>query len=192
MGNVEAAPGQGEITELLLRWNEGNSAGLHQLIPAVQKELTRIAAHHMRRERHPHTLETKALVNEAYLRLVDSKKVSWRNRAHFFGIAARLMRQILIDHARKSNRLKRGGTEKNIALNEQLAFSLEAPSSLLALDEALDRLAVFDERKARTVELRFFGGLEVEEAAEVLNVSPNTIIRDWSLAKAWLRRELTQ
>lgn len=189
---MEKTPAQGEITELLLRWNGGDAECLHQLIPAVQKELLKIAAYHMRRERRPHTLETKALVNEAYLRLIDSQKVSWRNRAHFFGIAARLMRQILIDHARKSNRLKRGGADQDIALDERSVLALEIPSSLLALDEALHRLAVFDERKARTVELRFFGGLEVEETAEVLNVSPNTVIRDWSLAKAWLRRELTQ
>ena len=179
-----------EITKLLAGWGEGDTACLEQLAHAVQHELLRIASRHMRRERANHTLQTTALVNEAFLRLVESGHTQWRNRAHFFGVAAHVMRQILIDHARRAHRAKRGGKGLQITWNNDLIPSPEMPEVLLALDEALARLAEIDERKARTVELRFFGGLDVDGTAEVLHVSPNTVIRDWSLAKAWLRREL--
>jgi RNA polymerase sigma-70 factor, ECF subfamily len=178
------------VTEFLLRWKAGDRAGLDQALPLVDRELRRIAHRAMRSERQGHTLQTTALVNEAYLRLVDQSRVDWQNRAHFLGIAAGLMREILVDHARRLSRAKRGGGTWKLPLNEALVFSPPVSESLLALDEVLGRLAQFDTRKARVVELRYFAGMSVEEAAEALGVHPNTVIHDWSLAKAWLKREL--
>ena len=178
------------VTELLLRWKAGDREGLDQAVLLVDHELRRIAHWAMRGERPGHTLQTTALVNEAYLRLVDQSRVNWQNRAHFLGIAAGLMLQILVDHARRVCRAKRGGGVRHLPLDEGLAYSPAISESLLVLDEALERLAAFDARKARVVELRYFAGMSVEEAAEALGVHPNTVIRDWSLAKAWLKREL--
>ena len=182
--------GSAPVTELLLRWKAGDRGGLDQAVPLVERELRRIAHHAMRSERPGHTLQTTALVNEAYLRLVDQARVNWQNRAHFLGIAAGLMRQILVDHARRACRAKRGGGVQNLPLDEGLAWSPAISDSLLVLDEALERLTAFDSRKARVVELRYFAGMSVEEAAEALGVHPNTVIHDWGLAKAWLKREL--
>ena len=178
------------ITELLTRWRAGDRECLNQLVPLVESELRRIAHRYMRMERSGHTLQTTALVNEAYLRLVDQAQVDWQDRAQFLGVAARLMRQILVDHARELHRGKRGGGAHLLPLDAGLVFSTEKPAALLALDDALHDLAGFDGRKARIVELRCFGGMSVPETAEVLGVHPNTVIRDWGLAKAWLKREL--
>ena len=178
------------VTELLLRWKAGDREGLDQAVLLVDHELRRIAHWAMRGERPGHTLQTTAMVNEAYLRLVDQSRVNWQNRAHFLGVAAGLMRRILVDHARRVCRAKRGGGVRHLPLDEGLAYSPAISESLLVLDEALERLAAFDARKARVVELRYFAGMSVEEAAEALGVHPNTVIRDWSLAKAWLKREL--
>jgi RNA polymerase sigma-70 factor, ECF subfamily len=182
--------GSAPVTELLLRWKAGDREGLDQAVPLVDRELRRIAHRAMRSERQGHTLQTTALVNEAYLRLVDQSRVNWQNRAHFLGIAAGLMRQILVDHARRACRAKRGGGVRHLPLDEGLAWSPAISESLLILDQALERLAAFDSRKARVVELRYFAGMSVEEAAEALGVHPNTVIHDWGLAKAWLKREL--
>ena len=178
------------ITQLLIQWSSGDKECLNRLLPVIEDELHRIARRYMRKERTGHTLQTTALVNEAYLRLVDQAHVNWQNRAHFFGIAARLMRQILIDHARGVGREKRGARTHHLPLDKVPVFSPAKSTSLIALDEALDHLAARDPRKARVVELRYFGGLSVDETAEVLRVHPNSVIRDWALAKAWLRREL--
>ena len=178
------------ITQLLIRWRSGDQSVLDDLLPKVYDELRRLARRHMRREGAGHSLQTTGLVNEAYLRLVDQTNVRWQNRAHFFGIAAQLMRRILVDHARTRKRLKRGGGALRISLNEAEAIAPESPTDLLVLDEALVRLAEFDPRKSRIVELRFFGGLSIEETAEVLQVSPGTVMHDWTLAKAWLYRAL--
>ena len=178
------------LTQKLIQWSNGDQDGLNQLLPVVADELHRIARRHMRKERSGHTLQTTALVNEAYLRLIDQTHVNWQNRAHFFGIAARIMRQILIDHARGVRRDKRGGAQVLLPLDEAIVFSPSKSASLVALDEALERLEGKDPRKARVVELRYFGGLTVEETAEVLQVHPNTVARDWTLAKAWLKTEL--
>ena len=186
MPNGESA----RVTELLMRWSSGERDCVNDLFPLIQCELREIARRHMRHERPGHILQTTALINEAYLRLVNQTQVSWQNRAHFFGIAARLMREILVDHARSVRREKRGGGEPVLTLDEVLVLSPEKSIELIALDEALNRLATLDLRKAQVVDLRHFGGLSVEEAGEVLGVSPNTVIRDWRLAKAWLKREL--
>jgi RNA polymerase sigma-70 factor, ECF subfamily len=178
------------VTELLSGWSRGDQECLDRLISLVQEEFHRIASRHMRRERPGHTLQITALVNEAYLRLVNQARVTWQNRAHFFGIAARIMRQILVDHARSAARRKRGGGQYHFALDGMPVLAPSRPSELIALDDALCRLATVDARKAQVVELRYFGGLNVEESAQVLRVSRNTVIRDWSFAKAWLRREL--
>jgi RNA polymerase sigma factor (TIGR02999 family) len=180
-----------EVTQLLVDWGNGNQAALDQLIPLVYTELRQLARRYMSRERSGHTMQTTALIHEAYLRLVDQNQVRWENRAHFLGIAARLMRQILIEHARRHTRAKRGGGAGTIALDEAAIVSQTRAAELLALDDALERLAAIDPRKSRVVELRFFGGLSVEEAAIVLNVAPNTVLRDWRLAKAWLHREIS-
>ena len=182
--------GSEPVTELLLRWRAGDQECLNQLLPQVEGELRRIAHRYMRMERQGHTLQTTALVNEAYLRLVDQAQVDWQDRAQFLGVAARLMRQILVDHARELLRGKRGGGAHLIPLDGGLVFSTAKSAALVALDDALDDLAGFDPRKARIVELRCFGGMSVPETAEVLNLHPNTVIRDWGLAKAWLKREL--
>ena len=180
------------VTELLLRWRAGDNTCLDQLVPLVEGELRRIAHRYMRMERRGHTLQTTALVNEAYLRLVDQAQVDWQNRAQFLGVAARLMRHILVDHARELRRGKRGGGVRVLPLDEGLVFSPVKSAALMALDDALQELAGFDPRKAQIVELRYFGGLSVEETAEVLGVHPNTVIRDWSLARIWLKREIGQ
>jgi RNA polymerase sigma factor (TIGR02999 family) len=179
-----------EITELLVCWGDGDRAALDRLLPLVEGELHRLAHGYMRRENAGHTLQTTALINETYLRLVDQTRVRWQNRAHFFGIAAQIMRRVLLNYARDRRREKRGGGAYRVSLSEAEALSEEQSADLLALDEALERLALVDERKSRVVELRYFGGLSVEETAEVLKVSEVTIMRDWSMAKAWLSREL--
>jgi RNA polymerase sigma factor (TIGR02999 family) len=179
-----------DITGLLVDWSNGDQSALDKLLPLVEKELHRLAHSYMRRESPDHTLQTTALVNEAYLKLIDQKKTRWQNRAHFFGIAARIMRRILMNYARDQQRLKRGGGAIQVSLSEVAVISLSKTTDLLALDEALERLAATDERKARVVELRYFGGLSVEETAEVLGVSEITVLRDWKFAKAWLLRDI--
>ena len=179
-----------EVTELLIGWSNGDRAALDKLMPLIDDELRRLAHRYMRQERADHTLQTTALVNEAFVRLVNRKNLQWQNRAHFFGIAAHLMRTILVDHARSHASAKRGGGARKLELNEALVVSQQRASEVIALDEALKQLALIDPRQSRIVELRFFGGLTVEEAAEVLHVSPVTIKREWSTAKAWLYREL--
>jgi RNA polymerase sigma factor (TIGR02999 family) len=179
-----------DITALLVDWSNGDQTALEKLLPLVEKELHRLAHSYMRRESPDHTLQTTALVNEAYLRLIDQKKTRWQNRAHFFGIAARIMRRILMNYARDQQRLKRGGGAVQVSLSEVAIVSLTASSDLIALDESLERLAAADERKAQVVELRYFGGLSVEETAEVLGVSEITVLRDWKFAKAWLLRDI--
>jgi len=180
-----------DITQLLNDWSDGDQAARDQLMSVVYDELHRLAHNYMKHESPGHTLQTSALVNEAFLRLIDQSNVKWRNRAHFFGIAAQMMRRILVDYARSRRYAKRGGGAQEISLDEALTVSDERSSEVVALDEALTRFAGVDERKSQIVELRFFGGLSIEETAEVLAVSPGTIMRDWTLAKAWLRRELS-
>jgi len=175
-----------EVTRLLKEWSTGDSAALDQLIPIVYDELRAVAARYLRRERQGHTLQPTALVNEAYLRLIDQNQVQWQNRAHFVGVAAQMMRRILVDHAKNHNRVKRGGGTRKVTLDEALAVSDERADDLVELDEALTALEAFDKRKSRVVEMRYFGGLSVEETAEVLKVSEITVARDWKLAKAWL------
>jgi RNA polymerase sigma factor (TIGR02999 family) len=181
-----------EVTQLLIDWSNGDQAALDKLVPVVDRELRRLAHHYMRGERPDHTLQTTALVNEAFVRLVNRKSIQWQNRAHFFGIAAQLMRTILVDHARSHACAKRGGGAGKLELDEALAMSQQKASEVIALDDALKTLALIDPQQSRIVELRFFGGLTVEEAAEVLKVSPATIKREWSSAKAWLYRELAK
>jgi RNA polymerase sigma-70 factor (ECF subfamily) len=183
--------GRGEISALLRAWTEGDQVALDRLTPIVYDELRRLARRYMKRERMDHTLQTTALVNEAYLRLVDCERMEWQDRAHFFAVSAQLMRRILVDHARRRN-LKRGGAIPHIALDEAATIGGEPDSNLIALDDALDAFARLDPRKVRVVEMRYFAGLSVEETAEVLQVSPVTVMRDWSAAKAWLRREMTR
>jgi len=180
-----------EVTRLLQAWSEGDEGALQDLMPLVYSELHRLARRYMAGERSGHTLQTSALVNEAYLRLVDVKKVNWQNRAHFFGIAAQLMRRILVDFARSRRSLKRGGDAPTISLEEGLIVTSARGADVVALDDALRTLAAMDPRRSRVVELRFFGGLSAEEAAEVLKVSPETVMHDWTLAKVWLLRELS-
>ena len=183
-------PPSSEITGLLVDWSNGNQAALEKLLPLVEIELQRLAHYQIRRLKPGNTLQTTALINETFLRLVNQNRVQWQNRAHFFGIAAQLMRRILLNYLRDRHRQKRGGGAILVSLSEAATFSEEKTAELLALDEALERLAQFDERKSKVVELRFFGGLSVEETAEVLKISPITVMRDWNLAKAWLAREL--
>ena len=180
-----------EVTQLLRAWSDGDSKALEKLTPLVYQELHRRAHWHMAREQAGHTLQTTALVNEIYVKMVDLRTVSWRDRAHFFAISSRLIRRVLIDAARAKGSLKRGGGAHQVELDEALA-SYEPRADLVALDDALTALAAIDARKSQVVELRFFGGLGVDESAEVLKVSPDTVKRDWKLAKAWLRRELKQ
>ncbi len=179
-------PSPSEVTRLLKDWSGGDPAALDQLIPIVYDELRAVAARYLRRERQDHTLQPTALVNEAYLRLIDQKQVQWQNRAHFFGVSAQMMRRILVDHAKSHNRAKRGGGARKVSLDEAAALSQERADDIVELDEALTALAAFDERKSRVVEMRYFGGLSVEETAEVLKVSEITVARDWKLARAWL------
>jgi RNA polymerase sigma factor (TIGR02999 family) len=181
-----------EVTQLLVDWSNGDQAALDRLMPLVHEELRMLAHHYMRRERPGHTLQTTALVNEAYLRLVDQRELRWQNGAHFFAIAAQLMRRILVDHARSHLYAKRGGGAHKVSLDEAAVVSQERSNEILALDEALKSLASVDPQQSRVVELRFFGGLTVEQSAEVLGLSPATIKREWSTAKAWLYHELSK
>jgi RNA polymerase sigma factor (TIGR02999 family) len=181
---------QTDLTELLLAWNEGDDDALRRLIPLVHDELRRLAHRYMAGERDDHLLQTTALVNEAFLRLVDSSRVKWRNRAHFFAVSAQLMRRILVDFARARDVTKRGGDLVRVDFDEALTVSRQPSGELIALDDALNALARFDHRKSQVVELRFFGGLSVEETAEVLSISSDTVIRDWNFAKVWLLREM--
>jgi RNA polymerase sigma-70 factor (ECF subfamily) len=179
-----------DITQLLVDWRNGDKAAVDRLMPLVYDELRRLASNFFRRERFNHTLQPTALVNEAYLHLVGRSEVSWQNRAHFFGAAAQLMRHILIDHARTHNAAKRGGGEIRVSLKEELVATEQREVDLIALDSALDQLASLDEQQSRIVELRYFGGLSIDETAEVLAISPATVKREWSTAKAWLYREM--
>ncbi|HEX5412842.1 MAG TPA: sigma-70 family RNA polymerase sigma factor [Terriglobia bacterium] len=188
---MQRVPSAQEVTLLLRAWGDGSKEALDRLAPLVYRELHQIAGRLMARERPNHTLQTTALVNEAYVRLVDARQVSWQDRAHFFAICARAMRQILVDHARSRGSVKRGGGETAIELEEGLAAAASPEASLLALDEALQRLEALDPRKSQVVEMRYFGGLSVEETAEALKVSAETVRRDWKLAQAWLHRELS-
>lgn len=188
---LQMNPSPEEVTQLLVAWGNGDQSARDQLMPAVYQELHRLAHNYMRRESPGHTLQTSALVNEAFLRLVDQRDVQWRNRAHFFAIAAQMMRRILVDYARQRMYAKRGGGLATISLDEALIVSEERSAEVIGLHEALETLVNFDPRKSQIVELRFFGGLSIEETAEVLNISPGTVMRDWTLAKAWLRREMS-
>jgi RNA polymerase sigma factor (TIGR02999 family) len=181
-----------EITQLLLAWSEGDLRVLDKLVPLVYAELHRLAQHYMRRESAGHILQTTALVNEAYLRLIDQRQVRWQNRAQFFGISAQLMRRILVDMARARAYQKHGGQVRQVSLDDALVVSQERDVDLVALDDALIAMAAIDSRKARVVELRFFGGLSVEETAEILKISTDTVTRDWITAKGWLYRELSR
>jgi RNA polymerase sigma-70 factor (ECF subfamily) len=178
-----------EVSALLRAWSDGKRDALERLTPIVYNELHRLARRQMRRERAGHSLQTTALVNEAYLRLVDYKRMQWQNRAHFFAVAAQVMRRILVERARRHN-LKRGGGIPHVSLEDAPLVSVDRARDLAALDDAMNALGRLDARKAQVVEMRFFGGLSVEETAEVLGVSPVTVMRDWSVAKAWLYREL--
>jgi RNA polymerase sigma factor (TIGR02999 family) len=185
-----AAHPANSLTVLLQAWRQGDTSARDQFFSAVYHELHRIARHHMRHERAGHTLQASALVNEAYLRLIDADKIQWQDRAHFLGVAAHFMRRILVDAARRKGFVKRGGGAQRGTFDEAVVVSPEPRPDLVALDDALDALAKMDPRKSRVVELRFFGGLTVTETAGVLDVSPQTVLRDWSLAKVWLTREL--
>ena len=181
-----------DITALLVDWSKGDKSALDKLFPLVERELHRLARSYMRKENPDHTLQTTALVNEAYLRLVDQRNTNWQNRAHFFAICAQLMRRILTDFARSRSYQKRGGAAFHVPFDEALFEGRDSPADIVALDDALKTLAVTDERKSRVVELRFFGGLSVPETAEVLKVSSETVMRDWKMAKVWLLRELSE
>jgi len=183
-------PAAPSITDLLLAWNDGDADALDRLIPLVERELHRLAHRRLSGEANGHPLQTTALVNEAYLRLIDGSRIRWQNRAHFFAVSARLMRRILVDVARARQRQKRGGDAVWISLDEAPDVTDVRPADVIALDDALTALAAFDERKSRVVELRFFGGLSVEETAEALQVSAITVMRDWAVARAWLAREM--
>ncbi len=180
------------VTKLLVDWSNGNNKALDNLMPLVYDELQRIARRFLNYERPDHTLDTSALVHEAYLNLIDQRRVSWQNKAHFFALASQSMRRILINHARKRRAVKRGGGQRNISLDEQVVSVDEQNDRLLALDESLTRLETFDPRLARIVEYRYFGGLTIEETAAVLSLSPATIKREWQTAKAWLYRDMKQ
>ncbi len=179
------------ITQLLIRWRDGDKDALDELAPQVYSELRRLAKYYLRQERNEHTLQVSDLVHEAYLRLVDANEIDWQNRAHFFGIAAVRMRHILVEHARSRQAAKRGGGEYRLSLSEANGLAEEQDVNLLALDDALKRLESLDSQKTRIVELRYFGGMTIEETAEVLKLSPATIKRDWSMARAWLRSEIS-
>jgi RNA polymerase sigma-70 factor (ECF subfamily) len=179
-----------EVTRLLRAWGQGDEQALEKLTPVVYDELRRMARHYMHRERDGHTLQTTALVNEAYLRLVDAAGVNWQDRVHFFAVSAQIMRRILVDAARARGSRKRGGATPRVNLDEIPDLGSGRATELVALDDALNALADFDPRKAKVIELRFFGGLSVEETAEVLKISPQSVMRDWKLAKAWLGREM--
>jgi RNA polymerase sigma-70 factor, ECF subfamily len=183
-------PGAHELTELLLAWGNGDDEALARIAPLVHAELYRLAKRYMSRERPDHLLQTSALINEAYVRLIDWKAVRWQNRAHFFGVAAQMMRRILVDFARRRPKVDKDVDALNISLDEAMTVTTDKDADLLALDEALKSLATIDERKSQIVELRFFGGLSVEETSEVMKLAPITVMREWNKAKAWLYREL--
>lgn len=180
-----------QVTELLVAWNNGEKEAVDQLMPLVETELRRIAHNYMRRESGSHTLQTTALVNEAYLKLIDQRQVNWQNRAHFFALSTSIMRRILLNHARDRVAGKRGGRAEHVDVEEAAVLSSEKSKELIALDEALDALAKIDKTKSRIVELRYFGGLTLEETAEVLGIAPVTVSVNWRLAKAWLAREIS-
>jgi len=186
------SPPRHQITQLLAEWSDGNQAALDELYPLVYDELHRLARRYMNRERKGHTLQTTALINEAYVRLVDQKNVHWANRSHFFAISAQIMRRILIDHARSRAYAKRGGGAQQVSLEEAATVAREQSGELLRLDEALKSLAEMDPRREQVVELRYFGGLNNEEIAGVLKVSENTVTRDWNMARAWLYQQLNR
>jgi RNA polymerase sigma factor (TIGR02999 family) len=190
MTNKPYTPSSAEITRLLLAWNAGDDGALDMLVPVVYSELKRIARRYIAGERPGHTLQASALVNEAYLNLIDARHVRWQNRAHFFAISARLMREILVGFARRKQYQKRGGGAEKVTLVEGLVVSRDRPNDFVALDDALNTLAVAHPRISKVVELRFFGGLTQQESAEALGVSTDTILRDWRFAKVWLHREL--
>ena len=181
-----------EVTQLLLAWRSGDPTALNQLMPLIYQELRRLAHHFMHRERPGHVMQTTALVNEAYLSLIDSSRVKWESRAHFFAVAGQLMRRVLVDAARERQSRKRGGDWVQVSLAEAVVISPRHRGDLIALDDALDALAAMDKRKSEIVVMRFFGGLSVEETAAVLKISPDTVMRDWQLAKVWLYRELSR
>ena len=183
-------PVPGDVTELLRAWSDGDDGALERLVPLMEAELRRLARGYMGRERKGHTLQTTALVNEAFVRLTDARQIRWQDRAHFLGISARLMRRVLVDHARRRGYQKRGGDAQRVTLHEGQATSTDPAFDVVALDRALDALEKADARKSKIVELRFFGGLSVEETAQLLQVSPDTVKRDWRLAKLWLLREI--
>ncbi len=187
-----AQPSTHEITDLLLAWSAGEREALERLTPLIHQELRRLARGYLRGERAGHTLQTTALVNEAYLRLIDAGRMRWQNRAHFFAVSAQLMRHILVDFARSRRNLKRGGGTAQVSLDEAMTIAPERGAELVALDDALTALAKLDERQSKVVELRFFGGLTETEIAEVLKVSPRTVSSDWGLARSWLLRELSK
>jgi RNA polymerase sigma-70 factor, ECF subfamily len=189
-GGQPAEAAVSDISKLLVAWSDGEQSALDKLAPIVYDELHRLARRYMKGERPGHSLQTTALVNEAYMRLVDYKRMQWQNRAHFFAVSAQVMRRILVEHARRHN-LKRGGAVQHVSLEEAAVMGGDRPTDLVALDDAMNALARLDPRKVKVVEMRFFGGLSVEETAEVLKVSSITVMRDWSTAKAWLYRELT-
>ena len=183
-------PAPQEITQLLLAWGDGDKQALEKLMPLVYQELRHLAKNYMRRQRTDHTLEATALVNEAYLRLIDSSQVRWQNRTHFFAISAQLMRRVLVDFARTKQANKRGGDKQKVTFSEELPVSFEKESELIALDDALNELAELNERQSKIVEMRYFGGLNEKEIAEALDISARTVRRDWSFVRAWLFREL--
>jgi RNA polymerase sigma factor (TIGR02999 family) len=185
-------PTSHDVTQLLIEWSNGDQAALDKLMPLVHGELRQMAKRHLARQRGGHTLQTTALINEAFLKLVGQQEKHWQNRSHFFGVAARAMRCILVDYARSKQYAKRGAGARQVSLDEALTVSEERAAELVALDDALEELAKVDPRKCRVVELRYFGGLSVEETAEALKVSAVTVMRDWSMAKAWLHRELSR
>ena len=184
-------PSAQNVTQLLVQWSKGDREALEALVPLVYEELRRVARYYLRQEKQNHTLSSTALVHEAYLRLVSQKEVTWQNRAHFFGVAAQMMRRILVDHARRYAYAKRGGGALTLALDEVVATPQRRAIDLVALDDALDSLAKLDQRQSRMVELRFFGGLSIEETSEVLGVSTPTVKREWASARAWLFREIS-
>ncbi|MGI8997982.1 MAG: sigma-70 family RNA polymerase sigma factor [Pyrinomonadaceae bacterium] len=190
LSNEQPGKSPQQITERLIAWGHGDAAALNEVMGAVYQELRGMAQRYLRMERPDHTLQPTALVHEAYLRLVDQTQVNWQNRAQFFGVAAQMMRRILVDHAKTTHRDKRGGAALKLPLDEAVNLSQGRAADLLALDDALKSLAEIDHRKSRVVELRFFGGLNVTETAEALEVSPQTVLRDWKLAKAWLYQEI--
>jgi RNA polymerase sigma factor (TIGR02999 family) len=184
-------PNPQQLTRLLIGWSDGNKEALEELMPLVYDELRRLAAAYLRRERPDHTLQSGALVSEAYLRLIDQTRVRWQNRAHFFGVAAQMMRRILVDHARNRVAMKRGAGATVISINDAIVGKDMQNLDLIALDDALTKLAGFDQQQSKIVELRFFGELSIEETAEVLGISPATVKRDWAVAKAWLFRQMS-